>query len=82
MMVPIKLQPAIQSSQQISGIHCVEETVDLLVSKMAGEFPREITDDQLVTESGPPVTFELTQSSRAKVIALESANHHVCHQFG
>jgi hypothetical protein len=50
-MVPIKLQPAIQSNQQVSGIRHIEETVNLPVGKVAGEFPGEIPDHQLVTKS-------------------------------
>jgi hypothetical protein len=49
-VVPIEFQLAIQSTQQIRGIGRIEESINLTVRKMAGKFPGEIADHQLVAK--------------------------------
>ena len=43
------------------GWETIEETVDLAIGKMAGEFAGKVAHHQLIAKSRSPVTFELTQ---------------------
>ena len=78
-MVPIKLQLAIQSNQKVRGIRGIEESVNLLVSEMAGKLTGKIANHHLVAESRSPITFEFAQGPGIEVLTPESANQNVSH---